>query len=340
LRILAIGRNEILFRAVEKLVRDGAHEVVAIVTSKAMPEYQKTETDFLSFAEKFNIPFIFAQKIDAEVLRLIEKQKPDIGISFNWVSVIKDDLLSLLSSGKILNAHFGDLPRYRGNAVTNWALIKGENEIVLTVHEMEPGGLDSGDIWLQRPFGLGENTTIRQINEFAEENVPSMFLEAIQAIESGQSSKTQTATGLTPFRCYPRLPRDGRIDWSAGAKQIHALVRALTKPYSGAFTYYRTPSGNLEQLFIWKTAVVESENRDVSAPGHVIQNDSSSGRSLVYCGDGGVLAIQSASHGANGSEFQPGDVWKTIRMRLGMDVEQEIFNLLRAQEVKNPLNFK
>jgi hypothetical protein len=78
----------------------------------------------------------------------------------------------------------------------------------------------------------------------------------------------------------------------------------------------------------------------VSPPGQVNKHDSSSGRSLVYCGDGGVLAIQSASHGANGSEFQPGDVWKTIRMRLGMDVEQEIFNLLRAQEVKNPLNFK
>ena len=82
---------------------------------------------------------------------------------------------------------------------------------------------------------INSNTTIYEVVKFSEENTPILFLKALDIIESGNNDFIKQASLDKPiFRCYPRLPEYSKIDWTKSAKEIDALIRASTKPYSGA----------------------------------------------------------------------------------------------------------
>ena len=327
MKVLALGRNEIFLAALKELVSTGRHKLVAAITARASPEYKCAAGDFESFAEINGIEFVETQRIDQKLQDRIAGWDPDVAISLNWVGILGAKIIGLFPNG-VVNAHFGDLPRYRGNAVTNWALLAEESEIVLTLHQMRPDELDSGDILVQKRMSLAKETTIDDINCFAEAEVPSLFAQVLDQMEEGTLvPRRQEDSDLIPFRCYPRLPRDGRILWTQPATYINALVRSLVKPYTGAFTYYRDAEGELQKLHIWRTRVVMEETSDRGIPGHVIRNDSASGESWVYTGRG-ILGICGVSHGEAGKEFSPGRKWQSTRLRLGLDVEEEIMNLV------------
>lgn len=328
MRVLLIGRHEMLYEAGRRILNETTHEIVAVVTTKSRPEYRRGETDFRKLAKDAGARFLVANKIDEAVLELIQRTKPDIGVSVNWVSIIGASLTDLLPHG-VLNAHLGDLPRYRGNAVPNWALLRGEKKVVLTVHRMEPGGLDRGPIVAQRSLPLRPTTTIADIIGFAEAETPVLFQRALDGLASGRLKPRRQRGGPSAgFRCFPRLPRDGLIDWRASATEIDVLVRSLTRPYSGAYTHYRDASGALRRLFVWRTRIVARTTRDLGMPGHLILNDKRSGESHVMTGKG-ILAIVAASHDDEAGEFAPGKIWKSIRMRLGLSLEDEVYALSR-----------
>ena len=326
MKILIIGRNEILLATAQHLIENTDHEIVGIITAKASPEYLKNQDDFRVFATDNSIPFLYTERVDDNGKELINNTSPDIAVSVNWVSVITSEITELLPCG-FLNAHLGDLPFYRGNAVTNWALLNGEKSITATIHKMEPGVLDSGDIYLKKEMILNDTSTIRDINRFAEKNIPMMFAKVLDGINSDSIKPiSQNRLDLKGFRCYPRLPGDSKINWGYSAKKIDALVRSSTNPYSGAYTYYRTKEDSLKKLYIWESRVICEETGDIGVPGHIILNDSTSGESHIYTGSG-IVALKSVSHGQNGDIFMPGEKWKSIRMRLGLDIEEEIFRL-------------
>lgn len=325
MRVFVIGRAEILYESALQLLEAG-HSIVGIVTAPGRPEYQRTERDFQQLAERCGAPFLIASRIDDAVIDMVVRSAAEIGISVNWVSVTDHDFCSLFPHG-VLNAHFGDLPRFRGNAVTNWALLMGETEIAMTVHMMMPGQLDAGDILAQARMPLTDMTTIADINATAAREVPHLFAKAVAGLSQGTlKPQPQSERGLQAFRCYPRLPRDGTIDWSVAAPDIHALVRSATRPYTGAFTYYRDAGNRLRRLRIWETRIEATNTHDIGVPGHVLHNDSQSGESLVMTGHG-ILALRLVSHDDEDGDFEPGRRWRSIRMRLGMDIEDEIYRL-------------
>lgn len=320
MRVLIIGRAEALY-ATARLISK-THEICGIITAAASPEYLKNQEDFEKLAAELACPFIFTNTIDSETIAFIESAKPDIAVSSNWVSVIRQNVIDMMPYG-ILNAHHGDLPRYRGNAATNWILLKHETCLPLNIHVMEPGELDSGDIMVQRTVEIGETTTIKDIVDAIELNVPQMFAEALARLEdSSLVPRKQKTSGA--FRCYPRLPSYSKIDWSQSAKDIDALVRASTRPYSGAYSYMKI-GNEIKKLFIWRTRIVSKTTEDIGVPGHIIKNDSKTGESHVLTGNG-VIAISVAQHEGE-DDFEPGKTWKSIRMRFGIDIEEELIAL-------------
>jgi methionyl-tRNA formyltransferase len=275
-----------------------------------------------------NAPYLFVDKSSRDLSGFFGDCGADIGVSINWPWILPGGALSHIPGG-VINAHFGDLPRFRGNAVTNWALIMNEPVIVLTLHFMAPGDVDSGDIIAKQHIKIDTDTTIADITRHARRHIPGMFTAALDAIEANTlNPMPQQKTGMRAFRCWPRLPRDGRIEWTDTARGIHALVRALTAPYPGAYTYYRN-GAMLEKLYVWESRIVCEHTNDAGIPGQVILNDKESGESHIFTG-GGVIALRKVSHGGNGEPFAPGREWTSLRMRLGMDVEQEIFRLVRG----------
>lgn len=322
MRVFIVGRTEILYDTA--LLLSEHFTICGIITAAASPEYARKEEDFESLSKKFNCPFRVANSINADLNKFIEETKPDIGVSINWVSVIKEDTIRLFKHG-ILNSHPGDLPGYRGNAIFNWAMVRHEPEIVLSVHKMEAGELDSGNIAMKKRFPINDSTTVKELVEIWNKETPGMFLEVLQQIEAGTLEEIeQNSLGQRSFRCYPRLPIDSKIDWSATAKDIHALIRASTKPYSGAYSFLKV-GDEIKKLYIWESRIVADQTDDVGTPGHILLNDRKTGESYIMTGEG-VLAIKSVQY--DGDEiFMPGNAWKSIRMRLGIDIESELINL-------------
>lgn len=318
MKIIALGRNEIFFEVIKELSKD--HQVLAIFTAKASPEYLKNEDDFFHLAQSINTKFFITQK-EAEIISLIKQLKPDIGISINWPIIITENLLKLLPYG-ILNCHPGNLPRFRGNAATNWALLLNEKKIVFTIHSMIGGEVDSGEIICQEKMGLTNQTTINDINIYWKKIAPTLFTKAINLVSSPKrKSKKSEGKG---FRCYPRLPIHSKIDWNRDAVSIDALIRSSTKPYSGAYSYIKI-NGKIEKVYIWKAKVIVKKTDDIGVPGHIIKNDKATGESYVYCGQG-ILSLSEVQYESK-EVFAPGLVWNSIRMGFGIDLEAEIMSI-------------
>ncbi|MHC4872455.1 MAG: methionyl-tRNA formyltransferase [Planctomycetota bacterium] len=324
MKIAIIGRTQILYETVLKFQNEG-FDIGCIITAAAAPEYSKNEEDFKSLAEGAGIPFFISNTLDDPDIQSVLNDI-DLGVSLNWVSVIRQKHIDLFGIG-ILNSHHGDLPAYRGNACTNWAIINNEKRVANSIHLMEGDRLDCGRIICQQYFDLDEDKTITDIYNWAEETTPDMFVEAVKKLTEDNSYTLKYADpeSIESFRCYPRLPEDGFIDWQKPVADIHNLIRALCCPFPGAYTYHKY-KGEVKKLHILKSRIVSSETKDYAMPGHVLINNSETGESLVKCGDG-ILALKICRYDSDPEEFQPGKRWQSIRMRLGIRSEDWLWEI-------------
>jgi len=308
MKVAIIGRTEYLFNTAEDLLRSN-HEIKAVVTAKAAPEYKRNEEDFRELASGLDIPFFKSRTLDSpEIISALNGL--DIGISVNWVNMIQEKHIKLFRHG-ILNAHLGDLPRYRGNACPNWAIIQGEKEVALSVHSMEGGTLDSGRIIVQEKYPIDTNTYIGDIYQWAEKAIPRAFLRALSLLEKDPNYKLKYADPNSPeaFRCCPRRPEDSKIDWHQPAELIHRIIRASSEPLAGAFTFYQG-----EKMVIWHASLVEDDRKYLAVPGQIA--DIGEDGSVIVITGNGKLEIDDVEH--KGIRRSPSYFIKSIRERLGV----------------------
>jgi methionyl-tRNA formyltransferase len=156
-----------------------------------------------------------------------------------------------------------------------------------------------------------------------------MFADALALLKKNNRGKKQDSK--TGFRAYPRLPEYSKIDWTTSARKIHNLIRASTKPYSGAYTYLKI-NGEIRKLLIWESEIITEKTNDIGIPGHVIFNNTATGESHIYTGKG-IIALKRVQFDGD-EEFRPGCEWKSIRMRFGIDIEQELIELNKLLKSK------
>ena len=263
MKIAIIGRTKILYKTAELLLKNG-YEIPIIITAKEAPEYTKTAKDFEELAKKIGADFLYAPKFtdkEIEVLKKLVTVNSDsdkwIAVSMNYTGVIQQEVIDIFDLG-ILNAHGGDLPRYRGNACQAWAILNGEEKIGLCIHKMVSGELDSGDIIERDYFPIDINTKITEVLKWMEQKIPHMFLSAVSELSSDSNYilEKQSTNSKDALRCYPRTSEDGRIDWKDSNEKILRLINASNKPYAGAYCFYEE-----KKLIIWDAALYEdSEN--------------------------------------------------------------------------------
>jgi len=317
MRIVALGRTGMLYKSIINLNQQG-HEIVLIVTGNEEREYTCGAKDFKRLSTELGCDCIIYEEINQDqLLDIVRKTNPDVAISINWKTLIGEDLIKAFPNG-IINAHAGDLPRYRGNAVPNWAIIAGESEIVITLHQMDTN-LDSGPILLKRHFPITESTYIGDIYTFLEANTPDMFVEVIEKIRNNTlQPQTQPENPAESLRCYPRMPRDGEIDWSQPAQEIHRLIRAASEPFAGAYTYI-----DFDKMIIWKARYEKTLFQYLGVPGQVGHRDFATGEVKVITGDGFLVLEVVEIEGTNARK-KPVEIIQTIRTRLGMDLTSQI----------------
>lgn len=309
MRITVIGRSEVLYDTVQLLLSKG-HEIPLIITAKEAPEYTRSVEDFENLAQRIGAAFILAGSFNSrEMINVIKQHRgTDVGVSFNYSSVISQQVIDLFSCG-ILNAHGGDLPRYRGNACQAWAIINGETRIGLCIHKMVGQEIDSGDIICRDYMAIDLNTRVTQCWNWMKGRVPELFLEAVTQL-SQQPDYVLEPLSTNPadaLRCYPRMPGDGRIDWQQSNETILRLINASNKPYAGAFGYFDN-----QKIIIWDAELFDDGERYLACPGQVAQVNEDG--SIIIISGNGKLKINLVEY--QGQCLKPRNIIKSIRKRL------------------------
>lgn len=307
MRIAIIGRTGALIETAHALIAAG-HTVPLIITAKASPEYSTTEADFHALADRIDAAYLSTPSLNgSDVAQLLsELGVIDAGISLNYPTVIGQAAIDRFRLG-ILNAHGGDLPRYRGNACQAWALLNGESRIGLCIHRMVGGELDSGPVVVRRHLDVSIDTRVGDVTSWMEASVPGLFVEAVRLLaEPGARFEEQDDSAA--LRCYPRLPGDGLIDWRADREAILRLINASSEPFAGAFTSYRG-----DRLVIWRAALVDDVEHYLAVPGQIARIDRDSGEVDVITGRGKLRLLEVELAGTRG---RPSDLLTSTRTRL------------------------
>ena len=263
MKICLIGRTATLAAIGRESIARG-HEIAAIITAKESSETAEDRFVIESFAELHGIALFEAPRFD-DVSDQIYGLGIDIALSINYVSILEESHISLFRLG-ILNAHGGDLPRYRGNACQAWAILNGENSISLCIHRMIGGLVDSGDIISRETISISDKTYIGDIYKWMALRTPEMIVNSAEKLELNPHFvlQTQSSQPEDSLRTFSRRPEDSHICWADSGVQILRLVRASSHPFAGA---YSTLNG--KRITIWRAEEVEHSPFN-SVPGQVI----------------------------------------------------------------------
>jgi len=310
MKVAIIGRTSILYNCA-KILLDNHFEIPLIITSKEAPEYTINSNDFKKLAEDIGAKFIYTPKINEEeiITNILSLGEIDLAVSINYSGVISQKVINLFRFG-VLNAHGGDLPKYRGNACQAWALINGEKKIGLCIHKMIGGELDSGPIISREYFNVDINTRIGQVYDWIESETPKLVLQSVNEIKKNKDFvlEYQSLNPSDSLRCYPRNPSDGKIDWGKSNEDILRLINASSEPFSGAFT-----SLNEQQVIIWRAEIYENDENYLAVSGQISTINKTDGSIIVICG---LSKLRITEIEIDGQRGLPATMISSIRKRL------------------------
>ncbi len=325
-KIAIIGRTKYLYKSAIDIKKKG-YKIVLIITCREEADlshsiYEKGAADFKRLAKIIGCDFLETENInmDPRVKKFINENRPDIAISMNWKTLIGEEVIKSFPLG-IINAHAGDLPRYRGNAIPNWAIINGEREAVLTLHLMGKK-LDSGPIVLKKRMPINDKTYVGEIYKFLfEQNLSPMLIKAIEGLITKRiKPKRQPTNPKLSLRCYPRSPRDSEIDWKRSAIEISRLIRASAEPFFGAYSFLKG-----DKLIVWRAHPEMPKFPFWGMPGQVVERRLKTGGIAVITGQG--LFILEEIETEKEGRRKATDIIKSVRNWLGFDSFMEIQKL-------------
>jgi methionyl-tRNA formyltransferase len=242
-RILFFGYSEVGYECLSLLLERGDN-VVALITHEDNP-HEKIwfKTPAIAAREK-EIPVFTPENVNTPEWReKIAALQPDLILSVYYRNMIGGKILALPRLGAF-NLHGSLLPKYRGRAPINWAVLHGESRIGMTLHRMVKAA-DAGAIVDQEGVDLGPRDTAEQAFRKVLPCAKRVLARQMDALLAGTAHETpQNDAEATYFT--GRKPEDGRIDWSQTSRQIFNLIRAVTDPYPGAFTEV-----GAQRLMIW-----------------------------------------------------------------------------------------
>jgi methionyl-tRNA formyltransferase len=232
-RILFFGYSEVGYACLSLLLERGDN-VVALITHEDNPnEKIWFKTPAVAAHEK-NIPVFTPENVNTPEWReRIAALKPDLILSVYYRHMIGTKILALPPLGAF-NMHGSLLPKYRGRAPINWAVLQGEPRIGMTLHRMVKDP-DAGAVVDQDGVEIGPRDTAEQAFRKVLPCARQVLGRQIDALLAGTAKETpQDESQVTYFT--GRKPEDGRILWNQTSRQIFNLIRAVTDPYPGAFT--------------------------------------------------------------------------------------------------------
>ena len=270
-----MGTPQAAVPSLERILIDG-HEVVAVYTQPDKPSGRGNKITFSPVKELALarcLAVFQPQRIKPpEALEQFQSHRADVALVVAYGRILPATFLNAFSNGAI-NVHFSLLPKYRGAAPVNWAIVNGETETGVTTMKMDEG-LDTGDILLQRSTAIGSDETAIALMERLSVVGAELLFETLRELDSLKPVKQDTdLASLAPIM----KKEDGLIDWKSSATEIADRVRGF-QPFPTAYTYFQS-----KRLTLWQAGATESASDSFSL-GEVVE---AKGNELtISCGFG------------------------------------------------------
>src|SRR6266404_4506539 len=262
MRVVFIGTGEIGVPTLQALMRSGEHQVIGVVTQPDKPvgREQRIEPPPIKRAligTKMSI--LQPAKIkDSQSIEEIRALAPDVIVVMAYGQILPRAVLEIPAIA-CLNLHASLLPKYRGAAPIQAAIVAGDSETVITVMYMDEG-LDTGDMLLQKRIEIAPDETGGSLHDRLAEIAPAALEEALSLLAAGTAPRLPQDSSAATYA--PKLEREhGRIDWSEPATLIERKIRAFN-PWPGAFAILRDEVGAEQKLKIFRASVVDSCSAD------------------------------------------------------------------------------
>ncbi|HKT71645.1 MAG TPA: formyltransferase [Steroidobacteraceae bacterium] len=270
-----------------KALLSGGVEVPLVVTVADDPREAQWFASVADTAAEYGLPTIMPTDANtADVRQRVTSLQPDFIFSFYYRSMLSDELLKAAARGA-LNMHGSMLPRYRGRAPVNWAILRGERETGATLHYMVARA-DAGDIVDQLAVPILQDDDAREVFAKVTVAAETVLSRSLPGLISDRAPRRPQA--ILPGEYFGRrTPEDGRIDWKGSAVEIHNLIRAVAPPFPGAFSDIEG-----ERWWFHKTRVEPAR----ISPSERARLFGANGHCYVACVDGGVLKVLAAATAA------------------------------------------
>jgi len=289
MRIFFFGSKKCSLEFLKPLVEK--EEVVGVVTHPDRPSGRGLETKqsiVKEFSLKKGLPVFTPEKIrDKNFISEIESLKPDLGVVVAYGKILPEEVF-LIPKYKTINVHFSLLPKYRGAAPINWAIIKGEKITGVTIFFIDEG-LDTGDIIVQKEVEIAtEDDSITLEKKLVEAGIPLLF-EAIEKIEKSGDEICVTKQKGEPSYAPLLKKSDGKIDWNSSSDEILNIIRG-TKPWPSAYIEVKNEKLKIKNLKILKASGLNLSQSETEKclPGTIVELKKDIGF-IVKCGRGALL---------------------------------------------------
>ena len=286
--VVFLGTPDFAVGSLQALLEAGQYHIQAVVTQPDRPKgrgQKVVETPVKTFALQHGLPVFQPLKIrEPEFVQKLKEWRPDFIVVAAFGQFLPREILEIPVYGCI-NVHGSLLPKYRGAAPIQYALINGEKETGVTIMRMEKG-MDTGAMYSKVTVPIDEEMNFARLHDELKEKGAKLLTDTLPGIADGLQPEEQNEREATYATLITK--EMAKIDWTSDARQVHDRVRGFD-PVPGAFTYL--PDGKL--LKIWETRV--TGNSSEAAPGTVV----SVGKRefFVACGEGvlRILTVQPES---------------------------------------------
>jgi len=310
MRILFMGTPEIAATCLQALV-DDKKEIVGVFTREDKPRGRgnvMTPTEVKKLAVSYNIPvYTPATLRDGETMKLLDELSPELIVVVAYGKILPPEVINYPKYGCI-NAHVSLLPKYRGAAPMQRAIMEGEKETGVTVMYMDEG-LDTGDIISMESFKIEDDDDFESVHDKSAALGASMLCRVIDSIADGTVTRRAQDNSLATYAKKVEKA-DAKIDFTLDCDKIDCVIRGVT-PIPGAFAY-------LDSKML---KIVKAEKTDAQgAPGEVIATDAQGvGSFTVACGRGAIRVLSvipegkgkmSAGDFVRGRKIKTGDILK------------------------------
>lgn len=282
MRIVFMGTPDFAVGSLQALCESGKHEILAVVTQPDRPKGRGNkllQTPVKEYALAQGLTVYQPQKVKTpEFVELLHELQPELIVVAAFGQFLSKEILELPKYGCI-NVHASLLPKYRGAAPIQYAIIKGEKESGVTIMQMDIG-MDTGAMLDKVVVPIAENTTMGELHDALREQGAALLLEVIDKIAAGTAvAEPQDNEQATYATLLDRSME--HIDWSKTAQEVHNLIRGFNPAPS---TFTKLPNG--KSLKIWGSKMTDKNSN--AAAGTVIVTGKYS--FFVACGEG-VLEI-------------------------------------------------